>query len=150
MNNVLKTDAEPVPGIDVVVAKVANKRYFPKLDLSKGYWQMLIVEASKEKTAFSCSKELFQFWYMPFGLKTAAAVFTRLMRRVLHGVPHVELYIEAILVATDTWDEHLQVLEKLLTRVEDAGFTIRSTKSQLEYNAVEFWGHKLGMGKFQP
>lgn len=147
LNNVLVADAEPIPRIDVVFAKVASKKYFSKLDLAKGYWQIPLEESSKAKTAFSCSKGLFQFKFMPFGLKTAAAVFTKLMRRVLQGLKNVEHYIDDILVATDTWEEHLDALEQVFQRIRRAKLTVKPTKCEIGFQGVTFLGHKLGMGR---
>ncbi|XP_077551248.1 uncharacterized protein LOC144164880 [Haemaphysalis longicornis] len=79
LNSVLVADREPIPRTDVVFAEVRKKRYFSKFDLVKGYWQVLLTESSKEKTAFSTSSGHYQFRFMPFGIKTASAVFTRLM-----------------------------------------------------------------------
>ena len=39
---------------------------------------------------------------MPFGLVTAPATFSRLMRKVLHGMPNVDNFIDDILVFTET------------------------------------------------
>lgn len=147
LNKILVSDAEPIPRVDVVFAKVAGKKYFSKLDLTKGYWQIPMEESSKEKTAFSCSQGLFQFRFMPFGLKTAAATFTKLMRTVLNGLRNVEHYIDDILIATDTWEEHLDTLEELFRRIQQAGMTIKPSKCKFGYSDITFLGHKLGMGR---
>lgn len=146
LNGILIADAEPIPRTDVVFARVAHRKFFSKFDLAKGYWQIPMEEESKDRTAFSCASGLFQFRYMPFGLKTAAATFTKLMRRVLEGIEHVEHYIDDILVATDTWEEHLQVLEKLFQRLRVANLTVKPTKCEVGFEAVSFLGHKIGMG----
>ncbi|XP_075723904.1 uncharacterized protein LOC142765981 [Rhipicephalus microplus] len=78
---------------DAVFASATNKRYFSKLDFVKGYWQIPLSQQSKPKTAFSTKSGLYQFCYMPFGIKTAPAVFTRLMRLVTEVIPGVEHYI---------------------------------------------------------
>ncbi|XP_037526427.1 uncharacterized protein LOC119403570 [Rhipicephalus sanguineus] len=82
LNNVLVADSEPMTRTDAVFATVANKKYFSKLDFVKGYWQIPLTEESKAKTAFSTTSGLYQFRYMPFGIKTAPAVFAKLMRKV--------------------------------------------------------------------
>ncbi|EEC06389.1 polyprotein of retroviral origin, putative, partial [Ixodes scapularis] len=93
LNDILVPDAEPIPRIEDVFAEVGNKVYFSKLDLSKGYWEIPLANDLKKKTAFSPESVLYQFKYMPFGIKTESAVFTRLMRRVLAGIQGVQHYI---------------------------------------------------------
>lgn len=150
LNNVLVTDAEPIPRTDTVFAEVGTKRYFSKFDLVKGYWQIPMTEEAKTKTAFSTSSGHFHFKYMPFGIKTAAAVFTRLMRTVLEGLPNVQHYIDDVLVATDTWEEHLNTLSDLFQRIEEAGLTIKPKKCEVGMSTVTFLGHKIGCGKIEP
>ncbi|KAK8776894.1 hypothetical protein V5799_029762 [Amblyomma americanum] len=147
LNSVLIPDSEPIPRINVVFASVAQKKYFSKFDLAKRYWQIPMEGSSKEKTAFSCANGLFQFRFMPFGLKTAAATFTKLMRQVLGGLHQVHHYIDDILVAIDTWEEHLMALETLFERLREANLTVKATKCEVEFESVSFLGHEIGMGR---
>lgn len=73
-------DAEPMPNAEEMFAKLAGYKYFSRIDLSKGYWQLPLSEAAKSKTSFQTPKGLFEFTRMPFGLVTAPASFSRLMR----------------------------------------------------------------------
>ncbi|XP_075740366.1 uncharacterized protein LOC142786538 [Rhipicephalus microplus] len=114
INEILISDAEPIPRTDIMFTEVGTKRYFSKFDLTKGYWQVPLHRASKPVTAFSTQSGHYQFMYMPFGIKTASAVFTRLMRTLLQGVENVVHYIDDVLVATATWEEHLETLQHLL------------------------------------
>lgn len=73
-------DAEPMPNAEEMFAKLAGYKYFSRIDLSKGHWQISLSEAAKPKTNFQTPKGLFEFTRMPFGLVTAPASFSRLMR----------------------------------------------------------------------
>ena len=59
---------------------------------------MKLTDASRLKTAFRTGKRLFQFSIMPFGLVTAPATFSRLMRKFLHGMSNLDNLIDGILV----------------------------------------------------
>ncbi|KYO27325.1 hypothetical protein Y1Q_0021245 [Alligator mississippiensis] len=87
VNAVAKFDAYPMPRVDELVENIGQARYISTLDLTKGYWQVLIAPEDQEKTAFATPWGLFQFRHMPFGLHGAAAMFQRLMDRVL--APHM-------------------------------------------------------------
>ena len=60
--------------------------YFSRIDLSKGYWQLLLSEAGKPKTSLQTPKGLFEFIRMPFGLVPAPASFSRLKRKLLKDI----------------------------------------------------------------
>lgn len=113
INNVLLADAEPIPNTESLFAKLATKRIFSKLDLATGYWQVPLDDASKPKTALSTTTGLYQFRYMPFGIKTAPAIFTKLMREVLKGIPNVSHFYDDVLVASESWEQHFNTLRKV-------------------------------------
>lgn len=87
---------------------------------------------------------------MPFGIKTASAIFTRLMRSLLAGLPNVVHYIDDVLVATSTWEEHLNTLRELFRRIRQAGLTVKPQKCELGMSRVVFLGHLLGEGVIRP
>ena len=51
------------------------------------------------KTAKVTPFGLFEFLYMPFGLKNAAQTFQRLMDRIFKGLPFVFIYLDDVLIA---------------------------------------------------
>lgn len=121
LNNQTIFDSEPMPDADEMFSKLAGHKFFSKIDLSKGYWQVKLTDDSKPKTAFRTGKGLFQFRVMPFGLVTAPATFSRLMRKVLHGMENVDNFIDDILVYTKSLDHHFVVLDELFQRLRTAG-----------------------------
>jgi hypothetical protein len=69
VNAVTKTDAFPLPKIEDLLNQLNGAKFFAKLDLAAGYWQVKMENADKEITAFCLPGGLYQFLYMPFGLK---------------------------------------------------------------------------------
>lgn len=79
-------DAYFLPRIDETIDSLAGARYFSKLDIRSGYWQVAMKEEDKQKTAFSVGP--LGFWEcnrMAFGLTNAPATFQRFMERTLYG-----------------------------------------------------------------
>lgn len=150
LNDVLKVDAEPIPRIDVTFANVGRKRFFSKLDLSKGYWQIPLEESAKEKTAFSSGSGHYQFRFMSFGLKTASAIFTRLMRKLLAGIADAHHYSDDILIASDSWAQHMETLRTVFDRLQAANITARPKKCEVGFTETVFLGHELGGGRIAP
>ncbi|PIK35124.1 hypothetical protein BSL78_07264 [Apostichopus japonicus] len=116
LNKVTTYEAEPMQTMTEIFSELSNDKYFSRIDLTKGYWQVEMTQSAKEKTAFVTPDGLWQFKTMPFGLVGAPAVFTRLMRTILRDVPNVVNYLDDILIHTETWDEHVECLELFFRR----------------------------------
>ncbi|XP_033761705.1 uncharacterized protein LOC117343459 [Pecten maximus] len=144
LNRVTIFDAEPMPNADDIFARLSGHRYFSRLDLSKGYWQVPMAQSAKQKTAFSTPVGLFEFSVMPFGLVNAPATFCRIMRKLLKDMTGIESFIDDILVYTRTWEEHVSVLRALFQRLRGARLTARPTKCAIGYGSLECLGHIVG------
>jgi Reverse transcriptase (RNA-dependent DNA polymerase) len=66
------------------------------------------------------------FWQMPMGLLGCLASFQKLMEGVLRDIPNV--YINDLLVYTDTHKKHLEVLDKVSARLHKNNFKINLDK----------------------
>ena len=143
-------DSEPVPDQSEIFAKLAKDKYFTKIDLSKGYWQIPMKEEAKHITAFITHHGLFQFNTMPFGLVNSGASFSRIMRTLLKGLDHVDNYIDDILIHTPTYGEHIKTLKEVFRRLRAANLTAKPSKCYIAYFEVEFLGHVVGRGQVKP
>ncbi|RUS75619.1 hypothetical protein EGW08_016612 [Elysia chlorotica] len=151
LNNISIFDAEPMVRPDDIFQEIGSKsNYLSKVDLSKGYWQIPLTETSKTYTAFATERGLYQFRVMPFGLQGAPATFSRLMRKVTNGLPNLRNYLDDCLIFTETWEEHVEALRALFTRLREVGLTARPTKCSIAYPRLEFLGHMVGSGNMQP
>ena len=134
LNAVTKADQFPIPRIDDLLDQLGKAKYFSTLDLASGYWQVQMHPGSAEKTAFITHQGLFEFNVMPFGLRNAPAVFQRLMQRVLAGLnpedgpDFVSVYLDDVLVFSETLEEHLRHLSLVINRILSAGLKLRPSK----------------------
>jgi len=55
---------------------------------------------------------------MPFGMKNSGATFQRLMNSVIIGLDGVDVYIDDLIVYSNTWKEHLKRL-RALSKMKD-------------------------------
>ena len=53
LNAVTKFDNEPMGDPEALTVKLRKDKFFTKIDMSKGYWQIPMEEGSKAKTAFT-------------------------------------------------------------------------------------------------
>ena len=149
LNKVTKKDTYPLPHVDDLLDEIGDARYFSTLDLASGYWQIRVAASSREKTAFITPEGLFQFRVMPFGLTNAPAVFQRLMQSVLMGLNPVGgkhfvfVYMDDVLVFSETLKDHLKHLQLVIQRIQDAGLKLKPSKCHFVREEIQFLGHVL-------
>jgi len=83
---------------------------------------------------------------MLFGLKNAPPAFQRLVDKVLAGLigNGVYVYIDDILIYTQTPEEHLFILEQVLARLKMAGLKVSLSKSVWMVPEVHYLGYIIG------
>ncbi len=144
------TEKEPyyIPGFDEMVEKVGTGKVLSKVDLAKGFHQVLVDRKDRDKTCFICPFGKFRFIRMPFGLTNAPSVFQRLMDGVLVGCEEfARVYIDDILVVSQDWEAHLVHLRTLLDVLRQAGLTCKMRKCCFGKARLEFLGHQIGGGQ---
>ena len=143
LNKLTVFDPEPMPTAEDLFQKLSGDKFYSKIDLSKGYWQITIPGKDIQKTAFVTPDGSYEFLKMPFGMINLAATLTCAMKKLLEDLAIVDSYCDDILVHTRTWEEHIRALRELFSRLVQAGLTIRPTKCLF---GVDFLGHRLEQG----
>ena len=76
LNKITVFDPEPM-GSAEIFHKLSKDKYFSKIDLSKGYWQVPVAEADIANTAFITPDGSYEFLKMPFGMMNSGATLVR-------------------------------------------------------------------------
>lgn len=89
---------------------------------------------------------------MPFGLCNSGATLFRLIDQVLGCdlEPYVFVYIDDVIIASETVEHHLELLKKIAQRFTNAGLTIGVEKSRFFMKRLKYLGHIVGEGKIAP
>ena len=73
-------------------------------------------------------------------MASAPAIFQRAMDNILQGIPRVQCYIDDILVSGLDNEDHLRTLERVLSRLQQNGVTVKREKCYFLQDAVEYLG----------
>lgn len=143
LNSVTKRDSYPLPLVDHILNKLTGAQYLSSVDLKSAFWQIPLDESSCEKTAFVVpGRGLYEFTVMPFGLNNAPQTQQRLMDMVLGPEldPYVFVYLDDVIIATPTFEKHLEVLSEVYSRLEAAKLTINLDKCEFCLPSLKYLG----------
>lgn len=144
LNTVTERDSYPLPNVSDTLDKLKDARYLSSLDIKSAYWQVPVAESSRPYTAFTVpNRGLFQFRRMPFGLHNAPATWQRLIDRVLGPKlePFVFVYLDDVVIVTQTLEHHLVVLEEVFERLREANLTVSWEKCQFCRPEMKYLGY---------
>ena len=150
LNASTEDDRYPLPHIQAFNSHLAGCTVFSKIDLIRGYHQIPMAQTSIAKTAVITPFGLWEFLRMPFGLKNAAQSFQRLMDGILRDMPFAFVYLDDILVASHSPQEHHQHLQQLFTLLSSNGLVINKAKCVFGADEIDFLGHHVSAAGITP
>ena len=62
--------------------RLSGKKYLSKIDLTRGYWQILVAIENMYKTAIMTPDGQYKFMKMPFGMVNSGATLVRGLRKI--------------------------------------------------------------------
>lgn len=140
LNAALEPHEYPLPLPEDLFAKLNGGKYFATLDLAEAYLQLEVEPESRKLLTINTHRGLYQYNRLPFGVKTAPAIFQQVMDTMLSGVPGVAAYLDDIIVMGGTENELHHRLEEVMKRIRDYGFHLRADKCKFLMKSIKFLG----------
>ena len=87
---------------------------------------------------------------MPFGLKNARQTFQRMRDEILSDLDYLFVYMDDMLVASRSMEEHTEHFRKLFRRLADHVLVVSPAKCQFGQTKIEFLGHTVTKEGVEP
>lgn len=143
-NDVTEAYDWPLPRLQDIRYRIKEASWFARLDLRDAFFRISVPTRFRHLTAFMVGKQAYQFKKMPFGLKTAPAVFQRFMDWGLSRFTAWAVwYIDDILITASSREELAERERIIRLRIKDMGCEINEDKSETSSTTLLFVGQTL-------
>lgn len=144
INQITKPQYESPQRIDSMLGRLGQVKFLTKLDLKNSFWLIPLHEKSRKYTGFCVEGQIYQFKVVPFGLSSATAALVRALQHILNPFEHFCLsYIDDILIYSKDEQEHIEHIEIILQKLDEAGLKLNLEKCQFFQSTVKFLGYKV-------
>jgi hypothetical protein len=149
LNALTIRDSYPLPRMDECIDSLGDAQLFSTLDCNSGYWQIPVEPSDRDKTTFTSHEGTFRYTRMPFGLTNAPATFQRVVNMTLAGLTWKTclVYLDDIIIFSQTFAEHLHHLDEVLKRLYRAGLSLKLKKCHFVKDNISYLGHVIRPGK---
>ncbi|UYV63094.1 hypothetical protein LAZ67_2003108, partial [Cordylochernes scorpioides] len=145
INDETLLDPFPFPRIDDIINVFGGCRFFSKLDLKDGFWQLGVSENTRKYTAFVTPSGHYEFLKLPFGWKNSPAKFQRIMTTILGDLlgDKVVAYIDDICCGGYTQEDCSILTHRILERLTTAGLVLNLDKCQFCVPRIDLLGRVI-------
>lgn len=153
LNKIITPQAQPFPLIDDLIIRTRNCKYFTTLDINSAFWSIPLRIEDKKKTGFVTQDGHFQWTCLPFGLKTSPAIFQRILSNILRKYnlkEFTENYIDDILIFSESFQEHIEHIKRVLKAIINEGFRLKLKKCTFAAESVKYLGHIIENNTVRP
>ena len=151
LNKRIKRKPYPIPKIQDLMLKLGQFMYGTSLDLNMGYYHIELDPFSKELCTIVLPWGKYEYQRLPMGLCNSPDIFQEKMSTLMSDIENVRAYIDDLLLLTSgTWEDHLDQLDKVLTRLKEAGLKVNAKKSFFGKPELEYLGYWITRHGIQP
>jgi len=136
---IIRSRTAPVT-INDIKHKLTGSKFFTKIDLKNGYFQIMLDEPSRKYTTFATHRGNYRYLRLNMGLSCSAEIFQREIARILTGIDGQINISDDILIYAKTEVEHDEIVKQVLGRLEESGITINAEKCIFKVNKLTFFG----------
>jgi len=142
-NKIMLKDDEPIPNQTTILNDMARARYRSKIDLSDAYFQTRVEPEDVWKNSFKSPFGGFVSEVMLPGDMNVPGTFMRIISDLMVDFlgKFIRVYIDDILILSDTEEEYLKHIAAICAKLKGAQFYARRNKFEFFAPRIEVLGH---------
>ncbi|MBW0560048.1 hypothetical protein O181_099763 [Austropuccinia psidii MF-1] len=157
LNTYTIPDRYPIPRIHKTLTQLSQAKLITAMDALKGFHQNVLTENAKTLLKVIVHCGIFDYLRIPFGIKNAHSHYQRMMNNIFPkelSEQWLIIYIDDIIVCSETWDSHLTRLERVLQKIVQVNMKVSFKKCHFAYSELKALGHvvsglSLGIDKIK-
>ena len=151
LNKRIRRKPFPIPNIQDMLLNLDGFQYATSLDLNMGYYHIELSPQSKQLCTLVFPFGKYEMQRLPMGLCNSPDIFQEKMSELMADLEFVRTYIDDLLCLTKgTFDDHLEKLERVLLRVQQAGLKVNAKKSFFAKAELEYLGYWITRSGIKP
>ena len=150
LNLQTQLDQYPLPHLRDWTHKIAGCNIFSKVDLQKAFHQIILDKRDRFKTALATPWGMYQFRRLSMGMQNSAQAFQRLVDSVVGDMKSVFCYLDDLIIFSKSQKEHLETLEELFQKLDQAGLAIALSKCKFGVQSLDYLGYEVSSAGLKP
>jgi hypothetical protein len=151
LNARIKRKPFPIPKIQDLLLKLEGFQYATSVDLNMGYYHIQLDPMSRTLCTIVLPWGKYEYQKLPMGLCNSPDIFQEKMNELFQDLDYIRAYIDDLLVlSNESWEEHLDKLTNVLTKLSNAGLKVNINKSFFGQTELEYLGYWITREGIQP
>ena len=150
LNKYVKREHHYTQTIDDILPKLHGAKYFSKLDMRSGYWNIKLDDESQLLTTFNTPFGRYCWKRLPFGLSSSQDIFQKRVDQSFEQLNGIHAIADDILISGIDENDHDKNLLQACIKCEEKGFKLNPEKCEIKQKTVKFFGNVLSENGIQP
>ena len=151
LNKRIKRKPFPIPNIQDMLQKLKGFQWVTSLDLNMGYYHIELNPSASKYCTVVLPWGKYEYLRLPMGLCNSPDIFQEKMSELMVGLDFARAYIDDLLTISEgSFQNHLNDLEQVFTRLLQAGLKINATKSKFAREELEYLGYWISRDGIKP
>lgn len=150
LNPNLAEDHYPLPTVDDLLVEVGGHKFYSLIDLTGAFQQLRLTKSASKLVTIATPFGFYEFLRLPFGIKTANAIFQRVIDQILKDFPWAKAYIDDIIIVAESEDQMVERLNLLFKKLVEFNVKINLEKCIFLSPTINYLGHILSVKGVEP